>query len=289
MPSARREQCVGQELRGRTVFEVYTREAERVLNEALQKAVEHEGDWIVAGSEMIVLAMLDGPPDPDDLARRALDAHAVTADGFVGWLRVSSSEEARAEAKRVGTLPGPFSSPETNLCLRRALQLALEEGTRVGTEHLLLGVLYERDSFASIGLRELSFTYEDAFRTIELEKRDRRRVGAVAHEPPVLIPDPPAAHDAWSGRAAGAGPAGGRGRSGSQRTARDPPLPPRRGDGGRDRRPRGFGGPGPEVFRSLVPRPRSARPRVERAREGRLGIGRPRPSLPAAGLAPDCG
>jgi hypothetical protein len=173
------------------LFEVYTREAERVLNEALQKAVEHEGDWIVAGSEMIVLAMLDGPPDPDDLARRALDAHAVTADGFVGWLRVSSSEEARAEAKRVGTLPGPFSSPETNLCLRRALQLALEEGTRVGTEHLLLGVLYERDSFASIGLRELSFTYEDAFRTIELEKRDRRRVGAVAHEPPVLIPDPP--------------------------------------------------------------------------------------------------
>lgn len=169
------------------MFGVYTREAERVLDGALQKAAEHEGDWIVAGSEMIVLAMLDGTPEPDDLARRALDAHDVTAETFRAWLRESSPE-----AEREGMTPGPFrGNPETNLCLRRAMQLALEEGARVGTEHLLLGVLYERSSFATIGLGEMDFTYEDAHRTIEQDKRDRGRVGAVAADPPILIPDPP--------------------------------------------------------------------------------------------------
>jgi hypothetical protein len=174
------------------VFGVYTREAERILEKAMRDAGSVGRGWIVVGSEMIVLAMLDGPPKPDDLARRALDTHAVTADAFVEWLRGSFSEDELEEAERTEMLPEPFRSPETHLCLRRALQLALEEGARVSTEHLLLGVLYERDSFASIGLRDLGFTYEDAHRTIELEKRDRMRLGTVAVEqPPVLIPDPP--------------------------------------------------------------------------------------------------
>lgn len=171
------------------MFGCYTREAERVINEATQKATEHRGDWIVVGSEMIVLAILDGPPEPDDLARRALEAQAVTTDAFVGWLRGSSSEEGLEEAEREGMLPEPFGNAETNVCLRRALQFALEEGVRVGTEHLLLGILYERDSFAAIGLRDLGFTYEDAYRVIEREKRLQARGGD--NGTPVLIPDAP--------------------------------------------------------------------------------------------------
>lgn len=164
------------------MFGVYSREAGRILREVLSKAEESGGGGTV-GPESIVSALLSGVVPREDLALRALDASGITAGAFSDWARRMEPEDAGAPSGRI------FDA-EMNLCLRRALQLALEEGGRVGTEHLLLGVLYERDSFAAIGLEKLGLTYEAARLTIRRENRNRPQVG-VEDDTPILIPDAP--------------------------------------------------------------------------------------------------
>lgn len=175
------------------MYGVYSRGAERALDRALGRAAQEDGPRAVVGSETIVLAVLEGPSDPEDPARRALDAHGVTAGAFDAWRRRKLLRNMPEKAERAGTqVDAPSTSlpfvPEANLCLRRALQLALEEQERVGTKHLLLGVLYERDSVASVGLSEWGVTYEVARQTMESEQGG----GSSADVGPrVLIPDPP--------------------------------------------------------------------------------------------------
>lgn len=167
------------------MFGIYNRGAERVLAEALASGGYRDWEDGTVGPEALVLAMLDGRSPKDDPARRVLDEHAVTFDAFENLLRrpgvVPESEGGPA---------APLLNYQVNFCLRRALQLALEDGTRIGTEHLLLGVLYERTSTAAVLLRELGITYEDVFDAISRTKHVRERATG-SDEPPVLVPAPP--------------------------------------------------------------------------------------------------
>ena len=163
------------------MYGVYSRGAVRVLREVLSTAVGGRGGTV--GPEAIVAALLSGIVPRDDLALRALDAGGITAEAFDGWARLMEPEDADGPPDRI------FDA-EMNLCLRRALQLALEEGRRVGTEHLLLGALYERRSFAAIGLGKLGLTYEAACLTIDRGKRERGPAEA-EDDVPILIPDEP--------------------------------------------------------------------------------------------------
>jgi ATP-dependent Clp protease ATP-binding subunit ClpA len=168
------------------MFGVYSRGAEQVLAKALGSVGYKDEDDGTVGPEAIVLAMLDGGPAQDDLARRALDEHSVTFDAFENLLRETGMVPLSEEEKPAA----PPLNAHMNLCLRRALQLALEDGTRIGTEHLLLGVLYERTCMAAFLLEKLGFTYENARDAIERERRVRKPDSDSA-APPILIPDAP--------------------------------------------------------------------------------------------------
>jgi ATP-dependent Clp protease ATP-binding subunit ClpC len=118
------------------VFERFTSRARQVIGFAQMEARTHER----VGTEHILLGLLR---EQEGLAARVLASFAIT------------EEQVRAEVLQTlgpgeepsggGLRPIPFS-PEAKMLLQHSLREALSLGHNyIGTEHLLLGLLRERD------------------------------------------------------------------------------------------------------------------------------------------------
>lgn len=112
----------------------------------------------------------------DAVGPRVLARLGVTREAFVSLLQDRGYPFG---GFREGKRHRPRINPETHLVLERSLQLALDLGRGyVGTEHLLLGVLYEGrvpGSPAERALVELGATYEAVRGLVEDEAGEETR------------------------------------------------------------------------------------------------------------------
>jgi hypothetical protein len=146
------------------MFERYTEKARRVIFFARYEASEVGSSYIESEHLLIGLLRESGP---------ALRKHMGGA---------VSMEELRAEITAATLRRAPTSSsvdlPLSNEC-KRILAYAAEEAMRlrhehIGTEHLMLGTLREKECFAAGLLRGRGMSLETARRSVEA---DARQVG----------------------------------------------------------------------------------------------------------------
>jgi ATP-dependent Clp protease ATP-binding subunit ClpC len=127
------------------VFERFTPNARQVLALAADEARELHRDYI--GTEHLVLGLIR---EQDGLAAQTLDELGVTAAGIRAQL-----EAAAGERRETGQIPFLSSA-------KRALDAAVEQAdammhSRIGTEHVLLGIV---DDAESVGSRALGVAPE---------------------------------------------------------------------------------------------------------------------------------
>jgi ATP-dependent Clp protease ATP-binding subunit ClpC len=127
------------------VFERFTPNARQVVVLAADEARGLHHDYI--GTEHLVLGLIR---EQDGLAARTLDELGATAAGIRAQL-----EAAAGERRETGQIP--FLSPA-----KRALDAAVEQAdamrhSRIGTEHVLLGIV---DDAESVGSRALGVAPE---------------------------------------------------------------------------------------------------------------------------------
>lgn len=152
--------------RGIRMFERYTEDARNVMSRARQEAQKFGHDHI--GTEHILLGMLEvkGCVAADVLSHRAVNLRG-----------------AKAQVEKRVT-PGQGEGPDGTLPRTEHAQHVLDDAVKearqlkhsyIGTEHLLLGLLYEKDCIAtevlgSLGLK-LDEVREDVMHFIELRKK----------------------------------------------------------------------------------------------------------------------
>ena len=160
------------------MFGMYTEKARRALELAAEESRDPDlgsGGWLLP--EHLVLALLGMPEDA--VGPRVLAGLGVTREAFLSLLQGWGHPFG---GFREGKRRRPRINPETHLILEDSLQLALDLGCGyVGSEHLLLGVLYEGRYEPGRGpaeraLVELGTTYEAVRELVENEAGEETAV-----------------------------------------------------------------------------------------------------------------
>ncbi len=147
------------------MFEPFTAEALRTVLRARAEAESLNHHWM--GTEHVLLALTK--PYPDDMvAARQILRQIGVADAAIRSevLEIIPPNEASGEAGE------PQPTPRLRYVLRRSVQLAAAIGhTHVGTEHLLLGLLWERGGIAGQILRRHGVAFEPLLERVRRRQR----------------------------------------------------------------------------------------------------------------------
>jgi ATP-dependent Clp protease ATP-binding subunit ClpC len=139
------------------MFNRFTETARRVIRDAHEEARRRHHCFV--DPEHLVLAMMR---QRDGMALSVLDRLGLQRDAVIEDLE---SALASAGAAKPAT-EIPFS-PEAARALERSIQQAMHlESSWVGTEHLLLGLLYDGDSLAAKTLAARGVRFETALAAV---------------------------------------------------------------------------------------------------------------------------
>lgn len=131
-------------------FKGFTEKANKALNLAIESAEEMRHNYV--GTEHILYGLVK---EGSGVAATALNECGVTEDAFREKL-----ESINGTMSLVELTPDDFT-PRTKRVLRAAVIISSKTGyTYVGTEHLLLAILSESDSYAVAFLEELGVSVE---------------------------------------------------------------------------------------------------------------------------------
>ena len=131
-------------------FKGFTEKANKALNLAIESAEEMRHNYV--GTEHILYGLVK---EGSGVAATALNECGVTEDALREKL-----ESINGTMSLVELTPGDFT-PRTKRVLRAAVIISSKTGyTYVGTEHLLLAILSESDSYAVAFLEELGVSVE---------------------------------------------------------------------------------------------------------------------------------
>lgn len=131
-------------------FKGFTEKANKALNLAIESAEEMRHDYV--GTEHILYGLVK---EGSGVAATALNECGVTEDALREKL-----ESINGTMSLVELTPDDFT-PRTKRVLRAAVIISSKTGyTYVGTEHLLLAILSESDSYAVAFLEELGVSVE---------------------------------------------------------------------------------------------------------------------------------
>lgn len=131
-------------------FKGFTEKANKALNLAIESAEEMRHNYV--GTEHILYGLVK---EGSGVAATALNECGVTEDALREKL-----ESINGTMSLVELTPDDFT-PRTKRVLRAAVIISSKTGyTYVGTEHLLLAILSERDSYAVAFLEELGVSVE---------------------------------------------------------------------------------------------------------------------------------
>lgn len=131
-------------------FKGFTEKANKALNLAIESAEEMRHNYV--GTEHILYGLVK---EGSGVAATALNECGVTEDALRGKL-----ESINGTMSLVELTPDDFT-PRTKRVLRAAVIISSKTGyTYVGTEHLLLAILSESDSYAVAFLEELGVSVE---------------------------------------------------------------------------------------------------------------------------------
>lgn len=131
-------------------FKGFTEKANKALNLAIESAEEMRHNYV--GTEHILYGLVK---EGSGVAATALDECGVTEDALREKL-----ESVNGTMSLVELTPDDFT-PRTKRVLRAAVIISSKTGyTYVGTEHLLLAILSESDSYAVAFLEELGVSVE---------------------------------------------------------------------------------------------------------------------------------
>ncbi len=129
-------------------FKGFTEKANRALNLAIESAQEMGHNYI--GSEHILLGLCK---ENSGVAYAALKDSGVTAEKLENLMRGNSGENG------IYSLTPDDFTPRTKRVMQTAVMYSARTGSGyVGTEHLLIALLSDRDSYAIRYLRELGVT-----------------------------------------------------------------------------------------------------------------------------------
>lgn len=152
------------------MLEPFTAEALRTVLRARVEAESLNHHWI--GTEHVLLAL--AKPSPDD---------AVAAQHILRQLGVAE-EVVRSEVLKI--LPPneaaskagePQPTPRLRYVLMRSVQLAAAmDHTHIGTEHLLLGLLWEQQGIAGQVLRDHGVTFDTILERVRRQQRTEETV-----------------------------------------------------------------------------------------------------------------
>lgn len=131
-------------------FKGFTEKANKALNLAIESAEEMRHNYV--GTEHILYGLVK---EGSGVAATALNEYGVTEDALREKL-----ESINGTMSLVELTPDDFT-PRTKRVLRAAVIISSKTGyTYVGTEHLLLAILSESDSYAVAFLEELGVSVE---------------------------------------------------------------------------------------------------------------------------------
>ena len=131
-------------------FKGFTEKANKALNLAIESAEEMRHNYV--GTEHILYGLVK---EGSGVAATALNECGVTEDALREKL-----ESINGTMSLVELTPDDFT-PRTKRVLRAAVIISSKTGyTYVGTEHLLLAILSESDSYAVAFLEELGVSVE---------------------------------------------------------------------------------------------------------------------------------
>lgn len=137
-------------------FRGFTQGANKMLNTAMSLAQELGHTYI--GSEHLLLAMLQ---EPDELSSASLMQAGVTADAFESLLKKTTGVSTPTQLS-----PDDFT-PRTKHILELAASYARLQGFNyVSTEHILIAILREENSFATNLLKELGVRPADIYESM---------------------------------------------------------------------------------------------------------------------------
>ncbi len=136
----------------------FTETARRLIREAHEEA--HRRRHRSVGPEHLVIAMM-----------RQREGMALAVLQRLGLQRAAVTEDLEGALASVGAAAGPATeipfSPEAARALERSIQQARNlESNWVGTEHLLLGLLYDGHSLAARTLNAYGVRFETALATV---------------------------------------------------------------------------------------------------------------------------
>ena len=126
-------------------FRGFTQKANKALNLSIESAQNFGHDYI--GTEHILLGLIK---EGSGVAAAALEECGVTAEAL-------EKEIANVDGRGIQTSLSPDSfTPRTKRVLRTAMMISARTGSSyVGTEHILLAIVSESDSYATSILRKL--------------------------------------------------------------------------------------------------------------------------------------
>ena len=126
-------------------FRGFTQKANKALNLSIESAQNFGHDYI--GTEHILLGLIK---EGSGVAAAALEECGVTAEAL-------EKEIANVDGRGIQTSLSPDSfTPRTKRVLRTAMMISARAGSSyVGTEHILLAIISESDSYATSILRKL--------------------------------------------------------------------------------------------------------------------------------------
>ena len=131
-------------------LERFTERARRAVDAATVVARELGHNFV--GTEHLLLGLFD---QPEGLAARAL------GEAGVDWAAVEAKVLESVPRGPGPLLDNPLYTPRASLALQGALEEALRLGHNyIGTEHILLGLLRDRDALAARALKELDVSAE---------------------------------------------------------------------------------------------------------------------------------
>ncbi len=189
-------------------FERFTEPAKRVLSGAQEEAEVAGHNYI--GTEHLLLGILRSE---QGVASRALAGLGIELDEV---RRVISAVLGRGEALKVSQI-----IPTTRV--KKVIEISFAEALRggrhhVGTAHLLLALVIEKEGIAAHVLKDMNATRDKIEAAIaEVEAGGLKEAAGppvATHSVPVgtgtrvLVHEPEPPHRLWEGRVSGAGPAG---------------------------------------------------------------------------------
>lgn len=138
-------------------FRGFTQKANTSLNLAVEAAQDMGNTYV--GTEHILLGLLK---EGTGVAAAALLQCGITEQALVEKIKAVDGESAQTRLT-----PDDFT-PRTKRVLKSAMLISAKMGSGyVGTEHLLLAVISERDSYACAFLRELGASADSIVKAIE--------------------------------------------------------------------------------------------------------------------------